>query len=87
MNNENYENDDSSALLTCMISTRPHQCDPGAASERRPAPVVRRYLRSGRGAPHSRASMLAISQRDDTVLVAASQARRLAYALLRAAHG
>lgn len=56
-----------------------------AGSCGRPFPSVRRVsaARAHRGS--GRPALIAISQRDDTVVVAASEARRLARALIRAA--
>ena len=51
----------------------------------RPFPSVRRLRTGRRYTGSSGAALIAISQRDDTVVLPASDARRLAAALLRAA--
>ncbi len=52
----------------------------------RPAPVVGRYRLRWRSRRSGGAIAIAISQRDETVLIDQVQARRLARALLRASH-
>jgi hypothetical protein len=51
----------------------------------RPFPSVRRLYSSRRHRHITRPALIAITQRDDTVVLRASEARRLAHALMRAA--
>jgi hypothetical protein len=51
----------------------------------RPFPTVRRLSAGRRHEASSRTALIAVSQRDDTVVLRAGEARRLARALIRAA--
>jgi len=60
------------------------RADHGRALHRRPSPAVKR-VRARPHAWHRIGVYIAVTQRDDTLLVSSTEARRLARALLRAA--